>query len=109
MLAELYLHNRRRWPRPWTRAFRLHLRDFLGGYLARKFRAPLSRLGRWGVKAVVALAATTRLFNPEHWWAEHFPVATSGPPNRCVTCHVRAGESVTGQVVNTHRFAVPGG
>ena len=41
--------------------------------------------------------------------AEHFPVATSGPPNRCVTCHVRAGESVTGQVVNTHRFAVPGG
>ena len=34
----------------------------------------------------------------------HFPVA--GPANRCVICHVRAGVSETGQVVNTHRFAV---
>jgi hypothetical protein len=28
--------------------------------------------------------------------------------NRCVECHVRAGQTVTGQPVNRHRFAVPG-
>ena len=39
---------------------------------------------------------------------EHVPVSTAEPANRCVSCHVRVGESVTGQVVNTHRFAVPG-
>jgi hypothetical protein len=38
---------------------------------------------------------------------QHFPM--DGSANRCVTCHVRVGESVTGQVVNTHRFALPGG
>jgi hypothetical protein len=38
----------------------------------------------------------------------HFPVATGDPANRCVSCHVRVGESATGQVVNTHRFRVPG-
>ena len=37
---------------------------------------------------------------------EHFP--TSGSTNRCVQCHVRVGETVSGQVVNTHRFARPG-
>lgn len=75
VLVELYAHNRRRWPSPWARAFRPRLRDFLRGYLTRKFRAPLSRLKRWAVKTVVALAATTRLFNPERWWAARFPVA----------------------------------
>jgi hypothetical protein len=39
---------------------------------------------------------------------EHFPIPTAEPTNRCVSCHVRVGESVTGQIVNTHRFAVPG-
>ena len=34
----------------------------------------------------------------------HFP--TGEPTNRCMSCHVRVGESVTGQIVNTHRFAV---
>ena len=32
------------------------------------------------------------------------PAAT----NRCVQCHVRAGETVTGQTVDTHRFGLPG-
>ena len=39
------------------------------------------------------------------------PFRRSRPPsgtNRCVQCHVRVGETVTGQVVNTHRFARPG-
>jgi hypothetical protein len=37
---------------------------------------------------------------------DHFPGASTG--NRCLSCHVRVGETVAGQVVNTHRFAVPG-
>jgi hypothetical protein len=39
---------------------------------------------------------------------DHYPIVTPDPANRCVTCHVRTGETVTGQVVNTHRFAWPG-
>jgi hypothetical protein len=38
--------------------------------------------------------------------ADHFP--SDEPGNRCVSCHVRVGESVTGQIVDTHRFVVPG-
>jgi hypothetical protein len=40
--------------------------------------------------------------------ADHFPIETTAPTNRCVSCHVRVGESVTGQIVNTHRFPVSG-
>ena len=39
---------------------------------------------------------------------EHFPVDSAASENRCVTCHVRVGESVTGQVLNTHKFGIPG-
>ena len=39
---------------------------------------------------------------------EHFPILTPGLTNRCVQCHVRAGQTASGQVVNTHRFALPG-
>jgi hypothetical protein len=39
---------------------------------------------------------------------DHFPMSTPGSPNRCIQCHVRAGKTVTGQVVDTHRFARPG-
>ena len=39
---------------------------------------------------------------------EHFPIPTPGLTNRCVQCHVRVGQTVSGQVVNTHRFARPG-
>jgi hypothetical protein len=38
----------------------------------------------------------------------HFPVATTGPVNRCLECHVRVGQTSKGQVVNTHLFARPG-
>jgi hypothetical protein len=37
--------------------------------------------------------------------AEHFP--SPDPTNRCVQCHVRVGETVNSQVVNTHRFVRP--
>jgi hypothetical protein len=39
---------------------------------------------------------------------QHFADGASSGQNRCVTCHVRVGETVAGQVVNTHRFAKPG-
>ena len=38
---------------------------------------------------------------------DHFAFPTPGFTNRCVQCHVRVGETVTGQIVNTHRFAKP--
>jgi len=37
----------------------------------------------------------------------HFPISTPGPANRCMECHVRVGQTPSGQVVNTHRFARP--
>ena len=36
------------------------------------------------------------------------PISTPGLTNRCTQCHVRAGTTESGQVVNTHRFARPG-
>jgi len=39
---------------------------------------------------------------------EHYPIPTPNPTNRCVQCHVRVGETVIGQIVDTHRFAAPG-
>jgi hypothetical protein len=39
---------------------------------------------------------------------EHYPMPAPDLPNRCTQCHVRAGATVTGQVVDTHRFATPG-
>ena len=40
--------------------------------------------------------------------ADHYPIAPESGTNRCTECHVRVGETPTGQVLNTHRFAVPG-
>jgi hypothetical protein len=38
----------------------------------------------------------------------HFDFPTPEVTNRCLQCHVRVGKTVTGQVVNSHRFAKPG-
>lgn len=38
---------------------------------------------------------------------DHYATAPAGATNRCTECHMRVGETLTGQVVNTHRFAVP--
>ena len=40
--------------------------------------------------------------------SNHFPIPTPGLENRCILCHVRAGVTESGQIVNTHRFAKPG-
>jgi hypothetical protein len=39
---------------------------------------------------------------------DHYPASAPGGADRCVECHVRAGQTVSGQVVDTHRFARPG-
>jgi len=39
---------------------------------------------------------------------DHYPMSTPSLPNRCTECHVRAGKTVNGQVVDIHRFAKPG-
>ena len=39
---------------------------------------------------------------------DHHPASTPGVANRCTQCHVRAGKTVSGQVIDTHRFARPG-
>ena len=38
--------------------------------------------------------------------AGHF--TSPEPGNRCLQCHVHEGQTVNGQIVNTHRFARPG-
>lgn len=38
----------------------------------------------------------------------HFSDGTPDVQNRCLTCHLHVGKTVAGQIVNTHRFAVPG-
>ena len=38
----------------------------------------------------------------------HYLTGVSDASNRCVGCHVRVGETVSGRVVNSHRFAMPG-
>jgi hypothetical protein len=41
--------------------------------------------------------------------ADHFDTAMPRFGNRCIGCHVRAGETVDGQVVNSHGFRMGGG
>jgi hypothetical protein len=38
----------------------------------------------------------------------HYPISIPDMPNRCIQCHVRTGETASGQVVDTHRFTMPG-
>jgi hypothetical protein len=37
----------------------------------------------------------------------HYPIPAPGV-NRCTACHVRDGATARGQIVDTHRFAMPG-
>ena len=39
---------------------------------------------------------------------EHYPGPVPAGGNRCMECHVRIGETASGRVVTTHRFAMPG-
>jgi hypothetical protein len=38
----------------------------------------------------------------------HYAGPGEESPNRCTSCHVREGQTVSGRIVNTHRFAIPG-
>jgi hypothetical protein len=74
----------------------------LGGRLCAACHYDEHRLGLGAVQGTDGCAACHTRRD------EHFPIPASEPENRCVTCHVRAGETASGQVVNTHRFALPG-
>jgi hypothetical protein len=74
----------------------------LGGRLCAACHYDAHRLGRGAVERVEFCAGC-------HAGLEgHFPIPTPGLANRCLQCHVRAGVTERGQIVNTHRFARPG-
>lgn len=76
--------------------------DELGGRLCAACHYDEHRLGQ-------AAARRTDLCTGCHAGRDdHYPVASASGTNRCTECHMRVGETLTGQVVNTHRFAVPG-
>jgi len=60
---------------------------------------------RLGLRAVRAAPFCTGCHTDRE---SHYPDPAPGTPNRCVQCHVRTGETVSGQVVDTHRFGLPG-
>lgn len=60
---------------------------------------------RFGLAQARAPDACTRCHTDR---ADHFAIELPGFENRCIACHVRAGETVAGQTVDSHRFAVPG-
>ena len=70
----------------------------LGGRLCVACHYDEHRLGR---NAVVAADACTGCHVK---YRAHYPTAIPGFENRCNGCHVRVGETVTGQFVNTHLF-----
>lgn len=39
---------------------------------------------------------------------DHYPTATPDSSNRCIACHVRVGQTVSGQIVDSHGFVAPG-
>jgi hypothetical protein len=60
---------------------------------------------RLGLEAVQQASACTGCHTGKEG---HYPIPTPGLENRCIQCHVRRGATLNGQIVNTHRFAVPG-
>ncbi len=39
----------------------------------------------------------------------HYAFDLPGPPNRCINCHVRVGQTINGQPTNTHVFRMSSG
>jgi glycosyltransferase involved in cell wall biosynthesis len=66
--AELYRLDRADWPRLFSREFPHVLREFLKGYLRRKFGGRPRRAVFWGAAVAVGLSALTGVGNPERWW-----------------------------------------
>ena len=79
-LVELYEYNRRRWPAPWARGFLGCLAAFVKGFVRRKLAGQKRRLVTRAQAVLVGLAAVSRLFNPERWWAEGLRVPLPVPP-----------------------------
>jgi hypothetical protein len=70
----------------------------LGGRLCVACHYDEHRLGR---NAVIAADACTGCHVE---YEAHYPKPIPGYENRCNGCHVLVGETLTGQVVNTHLF-----
>ena len=74
----------------------------LGGRLCAACHYDEHRLGLASVRRADSCAAC-------HAGREdHYSMSTPASPNRCIPCHVRAGKTVSNQVVDTHRFTRPG-
>ena len=92
VLVEAYRLGRARWPGLFSRQFPGALREFLAGYLGRKFGGRPHKLGMLGAAALAGLSAVTRLGNPERWWANRLP---TGPRVEKTRSHLyRQGRDV---------------
>jgi hypothetical protein len=80
MLVELYRLSRTGWPGVFTWKFAGVLRQFLRGYLQRKFGDRPRTLLAWGAAALAALSAVTRLGNPERWWKKRLTFSPQDSP-----------------------------
>src|SRR5207249_1193523 len=80
MLVELYRLSRPGWPGLFTRRFPAALRQFLRGYLQRKFGDRPRTLPAWAAAALAALSAVTRLGNPERWWKNRLSMSPQDSP-----------------------------
>jgi glycosyltransferase involved in cell wall biosynthesis len=79
-LAELYRFSRPLWPGVWSPEFRGYLRDYVGTFMRRRFGGAPRNLRFWGRAGLVALAALTRVGNPETWFLRPGRKSASGEP-----------------------------
>jgi hypothetical protein len=78
----------------------------LGGRLCAACHYDEHRLGEHAVTRP-DFCTTCHVGREEHY-AMPSSTTEASETNRCVECHVRVGKTASGQIVNSHRFAVPG-
>jgi glycosyltransferase involved in cell wall biosynthesis len=91
-LVELYRFSRPHWPGRRSRAFYSYLRDYVGCYAKRRFGGQRRDWRFWLRAGLVALSASTRVGNPETFFAPHRPAPTGGVPALLPQAGPRAGE-----------------
>ncbi|MBV9122859.1 MAG: glycosyltransferase [Planctomycetes bacterium] len=80
-LVELYRFSRPRWPALRSRHFLPYVRDYVGCYMKRRWGNCRRDWRFWARAGIAALAATTRLGNPETFFLPPRPKkATGGAP-----------------------------
>jgi glycosyltransferase involved in cell wall biosynthesis len=80
ILIELYRLSRARWPGVFSSKFPAALWEFVTGYMRRKLGGHPRELRSAVAVGLVALAAATRIGNPERWWKNRFPVPDQESP-----------------------------